>query len=105
MVNFRCNFNLFCVHKFSDRINEKLSALNYPTIFDSIQTKSMSKVQQLCLCMYLIEQEFHFTGDGIWSDSSHNLDPSITTMPELPAGLVSNNRFGKKRQKNIIDLN
>jgi hypothetical protein len=32
--------------------------------------------QRLALCLYFIERNFHFTGDGIWADS---IVPGVTS--------------------------
>lgn len=49
------------------------------------------------MCMYLIEKEYHFTGDGMWSESLQHIDPPLTQMPEMPAALKGY-RFGKSRK-------
>jgi hypothetical protein len=34
--------------------------------------------QRLALCLYFIERNFHFTGDGIWADSIVSGVPSAS---------------------------
>lgn len=34
--------------------------------------------QHLALCLYFIERNFHFTGDGIWADT---IVPAVTSAP------------------------
>jgi hypothetical protein len=34
--------------------------------------------QHLALCLYFIERNFHFTGDGIWADA---IVPAVTSAP------------------------
>lgn len=38
--------------------------------------------------MYLIELEFHFTGDGVWLEPVPNNESFSTPLPELPASLL-----------------
>lgn len=48
-----------------------------------VDTSLLNKVQRLQLCMYLIEQEFHFTGDGLWLEPPQHSDSTYATSPPL----------------------
>lgn len=59
------------------RIEEKLvlikeERMNIENL--SVDSSKLMPSELLGLCLYLIERDFHFTGDGIWSD------PAQTTM-------------------------
>ena len=60
---------------YSNRIEDKLNAL-LEWKSDNVENRKISGVllsnisneKLLGLCLYYIESEFHFTGDGIWSE-------------------------------------
>lgn len=56
----------------------------------------MTPAQMLSLCLYMIELDFHFTGDGIWPDQVQHSDSSTTTNIELPKSLNKDYKYGKK---------
>lgn len=51
---------------------------------NEIENYNASKTQKLSLCLYFIEQEYHFTGDGVWTDSTeiHEKDNTLSTHVE-----------------------
>lgn len=59
----------------NSRIKEKLAQVRNDSTFTHV-----SKVKQLSLVLYFLEYEYHFTGDGVWSDldvlSTSQSDPS-----------------------------
>lgn len=64
-----------------------------------VKLDKINNQQLLSLCLYFIEAEYHFSGDGIWdvSKTEPKNDCSATTqMPELPTDLLKDYRFGKK---------
>lgn len=50
------------------RIEEKLKFLQSGTSKIEFNANEATKSQMLGLCLYAIEIEFHFGGDGIWTD-------------------------------------
>lgn len=59
----------------SQRIEEQLNILNSPEANRILQKNGaemstgktkLTDMQKLNLCLYRIESEYHFTGDGIW---------------------------------------
>lgn len=59
-----------------------------------IPLSEVSNANLLSLCLYFIEVEFHFSGDGIWDPykHDHHQDISPTTIPE----------FSKKPEKKTV---
>lgn len=67
----------------------------------------VTATQMLALCLYTIEMDFHFTGDGIWPEQIQHSDSSTTTNIELPKSLSKDYKFGKKpsTQSKSVSLN
>nr|XP_019560477.2 transcription termination factor 5, mitochondrial [Aedes albopictus] len=61
-----------------------------------IELTSVTPTQMLSLCLYAIELDFHFTGDGIWPEQVQHSDSSTGTNIELPKSLSKDYKFGKK---------
>lgn len=84
--------HLFLLAYPTSRIEEKLEFVRKD---DSC--KRAKKGQQLSLILYYIELDFHFTGDGVWTDYDvfHGPQPDV---PEQAANLLSINlvKFGRK---------
>lgn len=61
-----------------------------------VSLSAISNSKLLTLCLYFIEQEFHFSGDGIWdvnrADMKQDLFP--TTIPDFPKTLSKQYRYG-----------
>lgn len=54
-----------------------------------VPMSAISNTTLLNLCLYFIESEFHFSGDGIWELNRHdNKDIFPTTIPEFPKTLI-----------------
>lgn len=69
-----------------------------------IELTDVTPSQMLSLCLYMIEFDFHFTGDGIWPEQVQHSDSATTTNIELPKSLSKGYRFGttaseKNRQR------
>lgn len=84
--------NLYLLLYPVSRIEEKLSALkerqagnNENDRINDIPLSEVSNSKLLSLCLYFIEVEFHFSGDGIWDTNKHDhkQDISPTTIPEF----------------------
>lgn len=67
------------------QIESQLVKLKTET-FDDFDAQSLTQSQTLGLCLYFIELEYHFTGDGIWSETEpvHDTDQFTTVLPEMP---------------------
>lgn len=75
-------------------IEEKLQQMrNDPEILEY----SVSQTQLLGLCLYYIELEYHFTGDGIWEEPFQQIDTFVTPLPEIPVSLTRSYRYGQKQ--------
>lgn len=59
----------------------------------------------MTLVLYLIELEFHFTGDGIWTDQhTQQVENFNNLLPDFPESLNKVYKYGVKpaaNQKNI----
>uniref|UniRef100_A0A182SBT7 Uncharacterized protein n=1 Tax=Anopheles maculatus TaxID=74869 RepID=A0A182SBT7_9DIPT len=84
----------------SNRIEEKLTLLQNddPKLQEElgVELYRANKTQQLALALYLIELDFHFTGDGVWPEQVQQSDSSATINVELPSSLSNEYKFGKK---------
>ena len=83
-----------------NRIEEKLTALESgdPKLQEEmgVELYRADKTQLLALALYLVELEFHFTGDGVWPEQVQQSDSSSTINVELPSSLSGEYKFGKK---------
>uniref|UniRef100_A0A182QNZ0 Uncharacterized protein n=1 Tax=Anopheles farauti TaxID=69004 RepID=A0A182QNZ0_9DIPT len=83
-----------------NRIEEKLALLinNDPKLEEElgVELYRASKTQLLALALYLVELEFHFTGDGVWLEQVQQSDSSSAINVEIPSTLNSEYKFGKK---------
>lgn len=85
------------------RIDQKLSALlgwkeenNGSQLISGVSLSQISNSTLLNLCLYYIEAEFHFTGDGVWelNRQTNKQDEYPTTIPEFPKSLTKHYKFG-----------
>lgn len=53
---------------FSDRIEAQFEALRDSSARWGIEPASITAMQRLQMCLYLIELEYHFEGDGVWRE-------------------------------------
>ncbi|XP_035898956.1 transcription termination factor 5, mitochondrial [Anopheles stephensi] len=83
-----------------NRIEEKLTLLQNgdPKLQDElgVELYRANKTQLLALALYLVELDFHFTGDGVWPEQVQQSDSSSTINVELPSSLSGEYKFGKK---------
>lgn len=90
------------------RIEQKLAALiewrkenDHNSRISGIALTAISQSKLLNLCLYFIEAEFHFSGDGIWEiheveRTSHQNDVVPPAMIPFPKTLTKVYRYGKK---------
>jgi hypothetical protein len=96
------------------RIEQKLAALTQwknendeNHMISGVALSAISKAKLLNLCLYFIESEFHFSGDGIWEMNRHDVkqhDVFPSTILEFPKTLTKIYRYGKKDQKAQITV-
>lgn len=78
------------------RIEQKLNSLldwkaenGENRMISGVPLSAISNTKLLNLCLYFIESDFHFSGDGIWELNRHdNKDIFPTTIPEFPKTLI-----------------
>ncbi|XP_026850232.1 transcription termination factor 5, mitochondrial [Drosophila persimilis] len=84
------------------RIEEKLLLLQSPEIQEELQlpvsdVHDLSNNEILTLILYLIESEFHFTGDGIWTEQhTHHVENFNNLLPDFPESLNKVYKYGVK---------
>lgn len=94
LLFFSCNF--------SKRIEEKLQLLQVSETMEELQLPvpnmhALSNNEILTLILYLIESEFHFTGDGIWTElHTHHVENFNNLLPDFPESLNKVYKYGVK---------
>ncbi|TDG51937.1 hypothetical protein AWZ03_001607 [Drosophila navojoa] len=84
------------------RIEEKLLLLQTPEIIEELQlpvpnVHVLDNNEILKLILYLIESEFHFTGDGIWTEQhTHHVENFNNLLPDFPESLNKVYKYGVK---------
>lgn len=73
-----------------------------------VALSKISNQKLLSICMYYIEAEFHFSGDGIWDSIKHDHKQDIlpNVIPEFPKTLIKDYRYGlneRKRQTSVTN--
>lgn len=91
------------------RIEQKLTALlewkedsSNRDMIHGVVPSAISKSKLLNLCLYFIEAEFHFSGDGIWTldlDRIKQSDVMAAGVLDLPKTITKMYRYGKKDQR------
>ncbi|XP_034475458.1 transcription termination factor 5, mitochondrial [Drosophila innubila] len=84
------------------RIEEKLLLLQVTEALEELQLPvadmhALSNNEILTLILYLIESEFHFTGDGIWTEQhTHHVENFNNLLPDFPESLNKVYKYGVK---------
>lgn len=83
------------------RIEEKLNLLSTPQFFDDMQIhvhqRPLRNNEILTLVLYLIESEFHFTGDGMWTEQqTQHVENFNNLLPDFPESLNKIYKYGVK---------
>ncbi|EDV48637.1 transcription termination factor 5, mitochondrial [Drosophila erecta] len=90
------------------RIEEKMLLLQSPDAQEDLQLPvanfdSLSNNEILTLILYLIESEFHFTGDGIWTEQhTHHVENFNNLLPDFPESLNKVYKYGVKPADKMI---
>ncbi|XP_011197051.1 transcription termination factor 5, mitochondrial [Zeugodacus cucurbitae] len=84
------------------RIEEKLIELHEPECLEELQLPvnsifDLDNNEMLTLILYLIECEFHFTGDGIWTEQqTQPVENFNNLLPDFPESLNKIYKYGMK---------
>ncbi|XP_075145384.1 mitochondrial transcription termination factor 5 [Haematobia irritans] len=83
------------------RIDEKLRQLRNPSFLEELKfnkaDEKLNENEKLTLVLYLIEIEFHFTGDGIWTEQhTQNVENFNNLLPDFPESLNKIFKYGLK---------
>ncbi|XP_050317017.1 transcription termination factor 5, mitochondrial [Bactrocera neohumeralis] len=84
------------------RIEEKLNELHEPECLEGLHLPvdniyDLDNNQMLTLILYLIECEFHFTGDGIWTEQqTQPVENFNNLLPDFPESLNKIYKYGIK---------
>lgn len=86
---------------FRKRIEEKLKQLNTTDFVKEIKSiencEELTANEVLTLVLYLIESEFHFTGDGIWTEQhTQHVENFNNLLPDFPESLNKIYKYGLK---------
>ncbi|XP_067646146.1 transcription termination factor 5, mitochondrial [Eurosta solidaginis] len=103
------NFTLACIYNNIyvllypiERIEEKLRQLYEPEYQEDLQLPidsiyKLKKSEILTLILYLIECEYHFTGDGIWTQQQiHSVENFNNLLPDFPESINKVYKYGVK---------
>lgn len=69
---------------FREVIFNRLRKLNETELFEGINTKNLPYSVQLQLVLYLIEVDFHFTGNGVWVERMASPNFERNTLASIP---------------------
>ncbi|XP_058453994.1 transcription termination factor 5, mitochondrial [Malaya genurostris] len=61
-----------------------------------LELSNVAPEKILSLCLYLIELDFHFTGDGIWPEEIQQSDATTNHFLPMPESLSKQYKFGMK---------
>ncbi|XP_073825284.1 mitochondrial transcription termination factor 5 [Musca autumnalis] len=83
------------------RIEEKLIHLKTSDFINELKSNENSEElttnEMLTLVLYLIESEFHFTGDGIWTEQhTQHVENFNNLLPDFPESLNKMYKYGLK---------
>ncbi|KAH8288557.1 hypothetical protein KR054_005432 [Drosophila jambulina] len=90
------------------RIEEKMHLLQAPDAQEELQLPvsgfyELSNNEILTLILYLIESEFHFTGDGIWTEQhTHHVENFNNLLPDFPESLNKVYKYGVKPAEKLV---
>ncbi|KAI8045147.1 transcription termination factor 5, mitochondrial [Drosophila gunungcola] len=90
------------------RIEEKMLLLQLPDAQQELQLPVadfhlLSNNEILTLILYLIESEFHFTGDGIWTEQhTHHVENFNNLLPDFPESLNKVYKYGVKPADKLV---
>lgn len=94
--------NVIILILFRQRIEEKLIELHEPECLEELQLPvdniyDLDNNETLTLILYLIECEFHFTGDGIWTEQqTQPVENFNNLIPDFPESLNKVYKYGMK---------
>jgi len=84
------------------QVTEALEELQLPVP----DMHALNNNEILTLILYLIESEFHFTGDGIWTEQhTHHVENFNNLLPDFPESLNKVYKYGVKPSEKTTILN
>lgn len=89
------------------RIEEKMFLLQHPDTMQELRlpvanVHALENNEILTLILYLIESEFHFTGDGIWTEQhTHHVENFNNLLPDFPESLNKVYKYGVKPSEKL----
>ncbi|XP_061387632.1 transcription termination factor 5, mitochondrial [Musca vetustissima] len=89
------------------RIEEKLKQFENTDFLKEIKSiensNELTTNEMLTLVLYLIESEFHFTGDGIWTEQhTQHVENFNNLLPDFPESLNNIYKYGLKSASTSI---
>lgn len=69
---------------------------------------SFTNSQYLALCLYMLEKDNHFTGDGVWNNNQNAKQQSLegrNTAEKSDDSTVKDNNNNLSTEDNYIDIN
>lgn len=106
IVSVKATFDFLRANNFTDKdIQENLFLLLYPVSrvehylkhehIEMVDKCKLTNSKRLNLCLYLIERDFHFSGDGVWeqNQADQNQDVCLREISEFPQ---KSNRLNSK---------
>lgn len=78
-----------------------MQQLHSPDFTEELHIKTsiekLTKTEVLTLVLYLIESEFHFTGDGIWTEQhTLHVENFNNLLPDFPESINKIYKYGIK---------
>lgn len=67
-----------------------------------VEPDAMTEHQQLQMCLYLIEKDFHFAGDGVWMNPMQTADFAGADSHETEFEMLGNYKAKTRRPKNVV---
>lgn len=102
LSKFKHKISIFCSPRIDSKLNEVEEWLSDKQA--NVSPSQIDKDKTLRLCMYFIEAEFHFTGDGVWMEN-HQIDSTVPpNIPTLPQSLTKNYKYGAQPSTNSIAI-
>lgn len=79
----------------------------YTHLIGGVVLSDIPNSKLLSVCHYLIEKEFHFSGEGIWESyrNDYKQDISNPVVPEFPKSLLKHYRYGAADKNRKIKSN
>lgn len=67
-----------------------------------VEPEDMTEHQRLQMCLYLIERDFHFAGDGVWMNPMQTADFAGADSQETELEMLGNYKAKTRRPKKVV---